>query len=494
MRASRLENTRLDLSASVDRDKKNALGQFLTPHAIAQFMASLFHLVDNSEAKILDAGAGIGSLTGALLDRIIEFDIRKSEVFAFEFDNEILPHLQQTLKEYSAKFSKLKKQLKAHLLHQDYIEYSSLNFISDWHTPFDFAILNPPYGKINSNSRYRSILRESGIETVNLYTAFVALAVKQLAFGGQLVAIIPRSFCNGPYYKPFRELILGNASLEYIHLFDSRKKAFKEDGVLQENIIIHLIKGKKQSQKVIISTSHDIDFSRIQKKKFPFRQIVSPLDVDKFIHIPNENVDVQSIAPKHIDCSLEKLGVNVSTGPVVDFRMKEYLLKEPSKSSVPLLYPAHFNGWKIKYPVPNFKKYNALALNEVTSRWLYPNGFYTVVRRFSSKEEKRRVVACVLRPEDIKTKLVGLENHLNVFHVNRKGLSEEMAYGLAAYLNSKYVDNVFRTFSGHTQVNVTDLRKIKYPNKRALLILGKWAMSQKVFDYMAIDKKVEKLL
>jgi adenine-specific DNA-methyltransferase len=85
-----------------------------------------------------------------------------------------------------------------------------------------------------------------GIETVNLYTAFVALTVLLMAKGGEIVAIIPRSFCNGSYYRPFRNLILRTCSIRQLHLFESRKKAFQDDDVLQENIISHLIKGDPQ--------------------------------------------------------------------------------------------------------------------------------------------------------------------------------------------------------------------------------------------------------
>src|SRR5690606_24278062 len=104
------------------------------------------------------------------------------------------------------------------------------------------AILNPPYKKINSNSEHRLLLRSIGIETVNLYTAFLGIVVMLLEPGGELVAITPRSFCNGPYYKSFRKLFLGNMALQRIHVFESRKQAFKDDEVLQENIIFHAIK------------------------------------------------------------------------------------------------------------------------------------------------------------------------------------------------------------------------------------------------------------
>ena len=92
---------------------------------------------------------------------------------------------------------------------------------------YTHAILNPPYKKIKSNSFHRYLLSKQGIETVNLYSAFVTLVLKLLTIGGQLVAIIPRSFCNGPYYRQFRKFLLNKAAIKQIHLFNARNKAFK---------------------------------------------------------------------------------------------------------------------------------------------------------------------------------------------------------------------------------------------------------------------------
>src|SRR5690606_12312894 len=128
-------------------------------------------------------------------------------------------------------------------------------------------------------------------------------------------------------------------------------------------------------------------------------------------------------------------------------------------------------------------------------KWLYPNGYYTVVKRFSSKEEKRRVVAGVLDPYDIDYPVVGFETGLNVFHYNKQGISAEMAYGLFAYLNSSAVDKYFRVFNGHTQVNTTDLRTMKYPSKDKLELLGRWVMSNSdTIGQEEIDQKLEEVI
>jgi adenine-specific DNA-methyltransferase len=73
--------------------------------------------------------------------------------------------------------------------------------------------------------------------------------------------------------------------------------------------------------------------------------------------------------------------------------------------------------------------------------------------------------------------VIGFENHLNVFHENKKGLSEPLAKGLTLYLNTSCVDDHFRLYSGHTQVNATDLKLMKYPSRENLITIGQWAIS-----------------
>ena len=49
----------------------------------------------------------------------------------------------------------------------------------------------------------------------------------------------------------------------------------------------------------------------------------------------------------------------------------------------------------------------------------------------------------------------------------------DLARGLAMFLNSTLIDQYFRQFNGHTQVNATDLRNIHYPTREQLSHLGR---------------------
>lgn len=482
-----VEQARLRLSRDTDAKKKSQFGQFLTPERTAAFMAGLFPPGEGI-CCLLDAGAGIGSLSAAFLERWRSGGLRfrRVELDAFEIDGSLHAQLAQTLAKYRS------DAFRVNVHGDDFIHAAadalSGGLFSNALPRYSHVILNPPYRKISSKSAHRLALRHVGIETVNLYSAFVALAVAQAAPGGQIVAIIPRSFCNGPYYRPFREFILERAAIQHMHLFESRSKAFKDDAVLQENIIIRLERGGEQGP-VMVSTSTDDTFSDLATHGHPFERIVFPDDQERFIHVPTSPEKHVIELSSTVRYTLANLGIEVSTGPVVDFRLKEHLRDMPGPGTVPLLYPGHFATSGTTWPIEAMKKPNAIERNAETEKWLYPSGFYCVVRRFSSKEETRRIVASVVQPDTFgDAPALGFENHLNVFHENRRGLPQALARGLTVFLSTTAVDEAFRRFSGHTQVNATDLKLMKYPSRDVLTQLGEWAMQKGVLTQSMIDE------
>lgn len=465
-----IDSIRVEANSHLDPERKATLGQFMTPSVIAEFMAHLFKR-HPKQLRLLDAGAGVGSLTSAFLDTFLQKAPKNAtvQVEAWEIDATLRTYLHNTLAIYKRKAQLAGVTFSSELRLGDFIQDTARNLTAGDGVRFTHAILNPPYKKINSNSEHRLLLRKVGIETVNLYTAFLALSILLMEKQGEIVAIIPRSFCNGTYYKPFREFLLSHCAMTHIHLFESRKKAFKDDDVLQENIIIHLVKGGTQAD-VVISASHDSKFEDYNEQRVPFTEVVKRDDPNHFIHIP-------TLESPHRDSPLfmnplASNGLAVSTGPVVDFRMRDYTRQEPKAGDAPLLYCHHFVKGKFTWPKKH-KKPNAILVNSATKNWLMPSGFYVLVKRFSTKEERRRVVAYVVSPKELDGVYFGFENHWNVYHEQKHGLDEYTAYGLALFLNSTLVDEHFRVFSGHTQVNATDLKLMKYPPREVLRDLGK---------------------
>jgi adenine-specific DNA-methyltransferase len=315
------------------------------------------------------------------------------------------------------------------------------------------------------------MLRAVGIETTNLYTAFIALAVRNLVDGGELVSINPRSFCNGPYFKPFRREFLDLMALDRIHVFESRKTAFSGDEVLQENVILHAIKSHENSETVTISATigNDDELTRAVN----YGRVVQPTDPDLFIHIViDDEGDQVRERLSHFQAALPDLDIKVSTGRVVDFRASDYLRIDPEPGTVPLIYPAHFKDGFVSWPVSGPRKRNAIVDSERTAELLVDEGVYVLTKRFSAKEERRRVVAAVYDSKRVRAPRIGFENHLNYYHRDGRGLPRNLAVGLAVFLNSTLVDRFFRQFNGHTQVNATDLRSFRYPSLNQLRFLA----------------------
>jgi adenine-specific DNA-methyltransferase len=264
------------VNGRTQRAERSDIGQFLTPAAIARFMASLFTPTRLDHVKILDAGAGAGVLFSAYLEALISEEQRplSIEVVAYENDQCILPELAQTMAHCEAACGKAGIAFHGETRVEDFvaaaIARTEEGLFAGPGERFTHAILNPPYKKINGQSATRKRLDAAGMEVSNLYAAFVWLTARMLAPGGELAAITPRSFCNGPYFRRFRFALPEMMSLRHIHVFESRKKAFGDDDVLQENVIYHAIREGKNPEEVIVSSSEGLDFERASIRSIPY--------------------------------------------------------------------------------------------------------------------------------------------------------------------------------------------------------------------------------
>jgi adenine-specific DNA-methyltransferase len=499
------ELLRIKANSQLNPEVKSTLGQFFTPHLISLYMASLFKRIEG-HVSLLDPGCGSGSLTAAFVDESLRRKkIKSLKIHAFDIDSIIQPFINETLALCVKKCEKHDVLVDANFILDDFIssKVKDLGLFKNAGR-YSHIIINPPYKKIATKSEYRIALKSFGIETVNLYAGFVALSIQQLEQNGELVVIIPRSFCNGAYYQPFREFIFRETAIQHIHIFDSRSKAFADDDVLQENIIIHLIKGVQQ-QFVTITSSPAADFQIDQEtqsitatditiRTVPFTAIVKLNDQRKFIHIAADERD-QAIINRlsYFNSTLDDINLKVSTGPVVDFRLKEDLRQNLESGAVPLIYPTHLKGG-VDWPKDS-KKPNAISVSCKSRSWLWQNsGNFIFVKRFSSKEERRRVAATHY-DGTLPGELIGFDNKLNVFHSAKQGFAQDVALGLYIYLNSTLLDKYYRLFGGHTQVNATDLRAINYPDLESLKSMGKNALgtklSQKQIDAILEEELVK---
>ncbi|MBI3393276.1 MAG: Eco57I restriction-modification methylase domain-containing protein [Nitrospirae bacterium] len=471
---------RRDAAQRLDPRRRVLMGQYLTPASVAAFMAGMIQC-RKRVIRVLDPGAGVGSLSAALVAAMCRGPRRPDAIAltAYEIDPTLIGHLRATLDLCRAASEDAGIRFEGRIVAEDFLEVGARTVARDLFAAgederFECAILNPPYRKIRTESREREILRAIGVETSNLYAGFLAVTARFLASGGEMVAITPRSFCNGPYFEPFRRFFLECMRFCRVHVFDARDRAFADAEVLQENVVFRAEKTTDPGSYVVVSSSLDPDESTAHIRTIEHDDLVRPNDPHAFIHIvPDGDGDPVRHRMVSLDASLADLGLTVSTGRVVDFRAKDLLREHPGRNTVPLIYPCHLQRGFVKWPNGHTRKPNALVLTSGADDLLVPAGHYVLVKRFSAKEEPRRIVAAVYDPADVPADRVAFENHLNYYHIRGSGLPATVAKGLAAFLNSTLVDSFFRQFSGHTQVNATDLRSFRYPSWNRLSALGR---------------------
>ena len=483
----RLDLERLEISnrLAVDPERRAGLGQFLTPAGVARFMAAMLEAPwRREELRLLDAGGGSGILTAAAVAELCARppSTRPDALHAtvWEIDERLVTDIHRTFGHCrgvcdaaGVRFTGILRQENFILEAARLLVHGGL-FAPQVATSFHAAILNPPYRKLGSGSAERAAMSAVGIETSNLYSAFVWLALRLLEDGGELVAITPRSFMNGSYFRPFRQMLASELGFRRVHVYDARDVAFAGDAVLQENVIFHGVRGGGRG-KITVTTSYGPGDAGLAERTIDSTELILPTDPACVLHVVPDVVDAR-IAERMqaLPHTLAGLGVRVSTGRVVGFRARERLRAEPRKGDAPLIMPRHFAHGFVTWPKAAGSKPNALAVSGFDDELLLPSGWYVLVHRFSSKEEKKRVVAALYDPTRVTAQGVAFDNKLNVLHAGNVGLSEGLAKGLAVFLNSTALDAYFRQFSGHTQVNANDLRSLRVPTTSDLEHLGRY--------------------
>ena len=476
-----LYNQIMDKSLSLNSSKRNTdlkekYEQYYTPVTIANYMSKFFKESSKSSISMLDPGAGLGNLTVAFVLTVLKWKKRPKEikVTLYEIDSNVINQLISVMKTLKSICLKQNVNFTWNIFIADFIKAgSNLTKLVSFDR-FDYIIMNPPYKKLNVDSNENKYLIDAGIDVSNFYTAFVGIAQRLLINNGELVAITPRSFCNGVYFTKFREDFKQMMIFSNIHLFDSRTAPFSEDEVLQETIIYHCIKAKwSNSRKVNIIHSTDDSFQDKTVQRIKLNELIYPTDKKYIIRIIKSADDkAASTRIESLPCTLDDLQIEVSTGPVVDFRETEGVLSQVYiENSVPYLTCNHIRNGSITWPSQN-AKYNYILQTNGNTRRLKPNGNYLLVRRMSSKEEKRRIACGVINQNMFSSHYLGFDNKTNYIHQSGSGINLNLAKGLCLYLSSSAVDLYFRIFSGHTQVNVSDLKSIRYPTRDQLEAIG----------------------
>lgn len=467
--------------AATTASHKAMWGQFFTGPAVALFMARWLELRPGEVLSILDPGAGTGILGIAAAEYALSQGASTVSLTAVEADAAVVPALQEAL---DLAVQRWGGRLQVTLITEDFLIFAQPKIGQVAHSRlFDIAIANPPYFKMSP----KTVI---GGDAPNIYARFMEVAASCLVADGQLIFIVPRSFSSGLYFRAFRKRFHSVMALQRAHIFNSRRQAFHEEEVLQENIIVAYRRRAQWPAHIQISESEGPEgLENCSSLPIPKNLILHPKDADHVIFLPASAKDIKTIQMvRSWPARLSELGLEISTGPVVPFRT-EALRRELEENCVPLLWMQHVHFAQITWPIQDLKKPQAIQVDQGLEL-LLPRRNYVLLRRFSAKEETRRLTAAVLEESALPGDWIGIENHLNYIHCPNGNLDLQLAWGVFAILSCTWVDNYFRLSNGNTQVNATDIRALPLPAKEILLEIGQRLQKQNTSDLAILDRIV----
>ena len=228
---------------------------------------------------------------------------------------------------------------------------------------------------------------------------------------------------------------------------------------------------------IVVSSSHGIaDINSPESRSYREHELIGKNTNQKVLHLPTSIMDEEIImlfkSWKH---KFSDLGIKISTGPVVAFRALDFIVENKSEEAedlVPLYWLHNVVKMSVVWPIEKPKKGQHIINCEKSRSLLIPNKNYVLLRRFSAKDDKSRLIAAPFMSAQSKSELIGVENKVNYIYRVQGEFSKEEALGLAALLNSKPFDIYFRTFNGNVNVSATELRQMPMPPIKIIQSIG----------------------
>lgn len=465
-----IENTDRFMS-TVPKAKRKKYGQFFTNVTTAQYMASLFDFdTTKSQIDLLDAGAGTGILSAAVVQKLLNDDYTGHiHITCYETDSLVLPLLQEnlTIIENNANVSFT-------IINENYITSQSFGvdtLFKENENIYDYVIGNPPYLKIPKDADEAKSMPAVCHGAPNLYFLFWAMGIYNLKLEQELVYIVPRSWTSGSYFKKFREYLFNNCVITDIHLFESRDKVFDGDSVLQETIIVKVKKTRQCPSTIRITTSATSDFSDVKSFTTSYDTVVAK---NQYVYLVTNKEDVDVLQKiSHFSKTLPEINLKMQTGIIVDFRTREVLRNELEEGSYPLLYSQHIKSGRVVWPQGK----EGEVIKTEREGYLQKNSDFLLVKRFTSKEEERRLQCGIyLKQRYAQFEYISTQNKVNFIKCD----SPCITYGLYVLLNSTLYDCYYRILNGSTQVNSTEINQMPIPERSIIEEMGRELMHKEL--------------
>lgn len=323
---------------------------------------------------------------------------------------------------------------------------------------FDLVVANPPFGRLRLDVENRRFFGRSLFGHANYYGLFLDAALRWRSTRGLVAFVTPTSFLGGRYFSKLRRLLAEEAPPLVIDIVHDRTGVF--DSVQQETCLAVFGPNPARSTVVHLLTTNG---DRPKIDRAGMFELSAANGAPWLLPRTLEQARLASSIAR-AKTRLRDLGYKASTGPLVWNRHKSQLKKIPRRSYLPLIWAEAVRPNELVF------EYRARASTPFFEP--APNQGHLVcsersvlVQRTTAKEQPHRLIACAVPQSFLKTwKAFVVENHVNMLRpVDQDAVSPE---ALAAVLNTRALDLLFRCISGSVAVSATELESLPMPSRK----------------------------
>ena len=157
---------------------------------------------------------------------------------------------------------------------------------------------------------------------------------------------------------------------------------------------------------------------------------------------------------------------------------------------MPLFYSHHLKDVRVEHPIGKEGEW----LETGKKGLLQPNTNYLFVKRFTAKEEKRRLQSSVYLADSFPDyEFISTQNKIN-FITGNKPLDKKTVFGLYVLFNSTLYDQYYRILNGSTQVNSTEINNMPVPSLETIRHLGARLITKNDLSESSCNQILEEIL
>ena len=325
---------------------------------------------------------------------------------------------------------------------------------------FDVVVADPPYVVIKS-SQLRTMYKDGIYGRMNLYGLFIQRSIQLLSDGSQLAFINPKTLLADKYFMNLRRVIKNSCELKGVVLISDRHNTFER--VLQECIILHLARKMKPSSIYLLaarSISIPSDLNNAQDKiSITSDRVMLGGDYNDCFYIGESGFDYRVFESMNsAGVKLASLGIKAETGKIQFDRYQEYAQPTSANNACRLMWAENIQRYALR---PSNRRVGKEWLSNQIMAVVIPNimGQGIVTQRVSANEQPRRIIATLLRADEMVSGRIYSENHTNFIPLQNSGAGAIVI----ASLNSSLMEYIFRRLNSNTQVSAGEINQLPFP-------------------------------